>query len=166
MEKTVASIAATIRKHAPDFVYDAASMDDIYNNLYQGELKLAGMLTGFTIVAILLASFGLFGLISFIVENRKKEIGIRKILGASVLTITGSLFRDLFILIGAAGSASIPVAYAFSKNWLQGFFYRTNLNIGVFVSAILVVLLIALSCVAKMTLRAAKENPVVVLKNI
>jgi putative ABC transport system permease protein len=156
----------TIRKYSPDFVYDYASMDDIYSRLYEDDIKLAGMMSSFSIVAILLASIGMFGLISFVVERKKKEIAIRKIVGASVFTITGLIIRDLFVLIGAASLASLPVAYSFCRKWLQGFFYRTNLNAAVFVLATVIVLLIALLCVARLTVRAAKENPASVLKRI
>jgi putative ABC transport system permease protein len=166
VKETIASVNATIRKQCPAFVYDYAYMDDIYNVLYESENRLAGLLTGFSIIAILLASVGLFGLISFIVERKKKEIGIRKILGASVFGISGLLLRDLFVLIGVAGLISLPVAYFFSQKWLQGFFYRTNLSAGVFILATVVVLLIALLCIARLTIRAAKENPAVSLKNI
>lgn len=166
VKETISFIDATIRKQAPNFVYDYASMNEIYDNLYAGESRLAGLLTGFSIVAIVIASVGLFGLVSYIVEKKKKEIGIRKVLGASVVTIAGLIVRDLFALIGLASLISLPVAYAFSRNWLQGFYYRTNLSAGVFVLAVAVVLAIALACVARMTLKAAKANPAVSLKNL
>jgi len=166
LKETIAFVDATIRKQAPNFVFDYAAMDEIYNNLYEGENRLAGVLTGFSIVAIIIASIGLFGLVSFIVEKKKREIGIRKILGASVAAVSRLLLRDMIVLIGIAGLVSLPVAYAFARNWLQGFYYRTNLSPGVFVLAVAFVLAIALACVAKMTLRAAKENPAVSLKNL
>jgi len=165
VKETIAFLDTTIRKYSPDFVFDYASMDEIYNRLYGDEIKLAGILSSFSIVAIFLASIGMFGLISFIVERKKKEIAIRKIVGASVFRITGLIIRDLFVLIGVASLASLPVAYSFCQNWLQGFFYRTNLNAVVFVLAAVAVLLIALLCVARLTVRAAKENPAASLKS-
>jgi len=166
VRRTIASIETAIRKHAPNFVFDYAAMEDILNDLYKGEDRLADLLTGFCSIAIVLASIGLFGLFSFIIEKKRKEIGIRKILGASITTISQLLLRDMVVLIGVAGLASIPVAFIFSRKWLQGFYYHTELSAGVFVLAIAAVLAIALACVARLTLRAAKENPANSLKNL
>jgi putative ABC transport system permease protein len=165
VDATLKYISSTFRKHSPDFVYDYAYMDDIYSALYENDGKLARILAGFSVMAILVASIGLFGLISFIVEKKKKEIGIRKVLGASSFSILGSLSRDLFVLIAAAGLLSFPPAYYFSKKWLQSFVYRTELNVWVFFLAALIVVLIALASVAKLTIRAARANPAISLKN-
>ncbi len=164
--RTVADVGTILRTHSPDFIYDYQFMEDIYGGLSQGESRLAGMLTGASIVTILIAAIGLFGLVSCLVEKKRKEIGIRKVLGASLVSVAGLIVRDLFALIGLACLASFPVAYAFARKWLQGFYYRTDLGAGVFVLAAAVVLLIALACVARMTLRAAKENPAVSLKTL
>jgi putative ABC transport system permease protein len=163
---TIAAVGEAIRAHSPDFVYDYQFMEDLYGVLHQTESRLAGMLTGSSIVAILIAAVGLFGLVSCLIEKKKKEIGIRKVLGASLVSVSGLIVRDLFGLIGLACLASFPVAYSFAHKWLQGFFYRTSLGAGVFVLAAAIVLLIALACVARMTLRAAKENPAVSLKTL
>jgi putative ABC transport system permease protein len=166
VRETIASVDRTIRKQCPNFVFDYSAMDEIYDNLYQDENRMAGLVSVFSVVAILIASIGLFGLIAFIIEKKKKEIGIRKVLGASLFTILGLVVRDMLILIGAAGVLASPVAYSFSRRWLQGFFYRTNLNAGVFFQATAAVLLIAVLGIARMALRAARENPAVSLKNI
>ncbi|MBN2265285.1 MAG: FtsX-like permease family protein, partial [Candidatus Aminicenantes bacterium] len=102
----------------------------------------------------------------FVIERKRKEIGIRKVLGARVSGIMGLITRDLFILIGVAGLLALPVAYLFGRRWLQGFYYRTGLGPGVFTAAVAVVLAIALLCVARITIRAARENPSVSLKNL
>ena len=162
---TIAAVDEAIRVHSPDFVYDYQFMEDIYGGLYQTESRLAGMLTGSSIVAILIAAVGLFGMVSCLIE-KKKEIGIRKILGASVFGVMGLIVRDLFVLIGLACLVSFPVAYSFAHKWLQGFFYRADLSAGVFLLAAAVVFMIALACVARMTVRAAKENPAVSLKTL
>ncbi len=140
-------------------------MEDIYSALYENDGKLARILAGFSVMAILVASIGLFGLISFIVEKKKKEIGIRKVLGASSFGNLGSLLRDLFVLIAAAGLLSFPLAYIFSKKWLQSFVYRTELNVWVFFLAALIIVLLDLASVAKLTVRAARANPATSLKN-
>ncbi len=163
---TLSAVDATMRRLAPDFVFDYAFMDDIYGNLYQEENKLAGLITGFTGVAILIASIGLVGLIAFIVERKRKEIAIRKISGASSGKIAGLIVRDLFLLIGAAGAISLPLAYVFSRKWLEGFYYRTNLGPGVFLQAVLFVGTVALLCVARQVFRAARENPAISLKSL
>jgi len=140
-------------------------MEEIFGALYRNETKLAGILALFSAMAILVAAVGLFGLVSFIVEKKKKEIGIRKVLGASALAILGSLIRDVFVLIAVAGLLSFPLAYFFSKKWLQGFAYRTEMNVWVFFLAGLIVVLIALASVVRLTVRAARTNPAISLKN-
>ncbi len=164
--ETIAFVDETMRRHAPGFVFDYSAMDDIYRNLYKEEHKLAGLIAGFSAFATFLAMVGLLGLISFIIERKKKEIAIRKIVGASVLRIAGLIIRDLFLLIGAAGLISWPIAYSFSRQWLQGFYYRTDLGAGVFLLTAAVVFLIAFLCVARLTVKAAKENPAASLKSI
>lgn len=166
VRETIAFVESTIRRQVPDFTYDYAAMEDIYDRLYESEDKLGGLLTGFAVVAILVASAGLFGLISFVIERKRKEIGIRKVLGARVSGIMGLVARDLFVLIGAAGLAALPVSYAFGRRWLQGFYYRIGLDAGVFAAAVAVVLAIALLCIARITVRAARESPAVSLKDV
>jgi len=165
-QETIGYIESTIRQKVPDFTYDYAAMEDIYDRLYEGEDRLGGLLTGFAVVAILVASVGLFGLISFVIERKRKEIGIRKVLGARVSGIMALIARDLVVLVGIAGLLSLPVSSAFGRRWLQGFHYRTGLGPGVFAAAVAVVLAIALLCIARITFRAARENPSVSLKNV
>jgi len=166
MPATIAFIESTIRRQVPDFTYDYAAMADIYDRLYESEDRLGGLLTGFAVVAILIASVGLFGLISFVIERKRKEIGIRKVLGARVSGIMGLIARDLFVLIGVASLLAMPVSYAFGRRWLQGFYYRTGLGAGVFAAAAAVVLVIALLCIARITVRAARESPSASLKSV
>jgi len=163
---TIAGVDATMRRLAPDFVFDYAFMDDLYDSLYGEENKLAGLITGFTIVAVLIAAVGLTGLISFVVERKKKEIAIRKIAGASVGRIAGLILRDLFGLIGAAGLIAFPLAYVFSRKWLEGFYYRTNISAGIFVLAAFFVASLAFLSTGGLIFRAARENPAVSLKNL
>jgi len=166
VRETIAFVESTIRRQVPDFTYDYAAMEDIYDRLYESEDRLGGLLTGFAVVAILVASVGLFGLISFVIERKRKEIGIRKVLGARVTGLMGLIARDLFVLIGLAALLALPVCYAFGRRWLQGFYYRTGLGAGVFAAAVAVVLAVALLCIARITVRAARENPSVSLKNV
>jgi putative ABC transport system permease protein len=140
-------------------------MEDIHDRLYESKDRLGGLLTGFAVVAILVASVGLFGLISFVIERKRKEIGIRKVLGARVSGIMGLIARDLFVLIGLAGLLALPVSYAFGRRWLQGFYYRTGLGAGVFAVSLAIVLAIAQLCIARITVRAARESPSVRLKS-
>jgi putative ABC transport system permease protein len=166
VRETITFIESTIRRQVPDFTYDYAAMEDIYDRLYESEDRLGGLLTGFAVVAILVASVGLFGLISFVIERKRKEIGIRKVLGARLSSIMGLIARDLFVLIGIAGLLALPVSYALGRRWLQGFYYRTGLGAGVFATAVAVVLAIALLCIARITIRAARESPSVSLKTV
>ncbi len=166
MQETITFIESTIRRQVPDFTYDYAAMEDIYDRLYESEDRLGGLLTGFAVVAIMVASVGLFGLISFVIDRKRREIGIRKVLGARMSSIVGLITRDMFAMIVLAGLLSLPVSYAFGSRWLRGFYYRTSLSAGVFAAAVAVVLAVCLLCVARITIRAARENPSVSLKDI
>ncbi|MBN1939967.1 MAG: ABC transporter permease [Candidatus Aminicenantes bacterium] len=163
---TLSAVEAAMRRFSPDFVFDYTFMDDLYNGLYQEENRLTGLITGFTAVAVLIASIGLVGLIAFVVERKRKEIAIRKVSGATAGRIAALIIRDLFMLIGAAGAIGLPLAYVFTRKWLEGFYYRTSLGPGIFILSTLFVGTLACLCVARLVFRAARENPAVSLKSL
>jgi len=108
----------------------------------------------------LISCMGLFALVSYAVEGRTKEIGIRKVLGASVGSIVGLVTKEFLALVMLAGLLGLPAAWYFMNVWLQDFAYHVPLGPGVFIGALLITLLLALATIGFRSMRAAHENPV------
>lgn len=142
--------------HRP-FEYSFLSMQ--YQQLYNAEQKQGQLFTVFSGLAILIACLGLFGLATFNTLQRVKEIGIRKVLGASVLNIVQLLSREIVVLVIIANLIAWPVAWYFMDQWLNTFAYRIGLNVWLYVLAAFAAILIALITVSTQTIRAAMSNP-------
>jgi cell division protein FtsX len=143
----------------PGFPFDIRFLNDRIDEMYRTEERAGGLLRTFAVLAILIACLGLFGLASFTAEQRTREIGIRKILGASVPQITVMLCREFFILVFLANILAWPAAYWAMANWLKSYAYRTTLEPMVFVLALGVALGIAILTVSFQALRAAFASP-------
>jgi putative ABC transport system permease protein len=159
-EDTLAQIknafAGTISSQPFDFYF----LDDAYNELYRREQRLAVMIGYLEGLAILLGCMGLFGLAAYSAQRRSKEIGIRKVLGASVLSIVRMMSREFLILVGISNVIAWPLGYYLLHRWLQAYAYRCSLGIEIFVLAGLAALLIAAAAVGLHTVRASLANPV------
>jgi putative ABC transport system permease protein len=140
-------------------------LDEDYNRLYSAELRLGEVMNLFAAIAIILACTGLFGLSSYAVQQRVKEIGVRKVLGASVLGITALLSTDFLKLVMVSFIVAAPVAWFALSKWLQGYSYRINMQWWVFAAAGLLLLLIAVITVSLRTVKAAMTNPVRALRS-
>src|SRR5258708_38393243 len=140
-------------------------MDESYNEMYKSEEKLSDLLWIFTIMAIIVGCMGLFGLAAFSAEQRTKEIGIRKVLGANVFNIIGLLSRNFLLLVGIASLIAFPIAWWAMNNWLKDFPYRITISWWIFGIAILAALLIALLTVSFQAIKAALVNPVISLRS-
>ena len=140
------------------FIY--SFLDQSYDNLYKSERQTATLILIFCLFAIVISSIGLFGLISLLVQTRRKEIGIRKVLGASVFNAFSLMIREYVLLIIAANLIAIPLAYIFMNNWLQNFVYRIQISLWVFLVSGIIALLIALVTVSFQSIKAATANPV------
>ena len=127
---------------------------------YGNELKMEGIFYGFSALSLLIACLGLFGLSTFVVERKTKEIGIRKVLGANVSGIVGLLSKDFLKLVLIAILIATPLAWFFMNNWLQDFSYRIQISWWVFVAAGIVAIVIALITVSIQSIKAAIVNPV------
>lgn len=145
------------------FIYSFLAQD--INALYLSETQLADIMTAFTVLAIFIACLGLFGLTAFSVERRIKEIGIRKVLGASVNQIVGLISRDFILLIIIANIFAWPGAYFSISRWLESFAFRTEINGTIFLQASGLVLIIALLTISYQAIKAAYTNPTKVLKH-
>ena len=144
----------------PSVPFDYYFLDDQFARLYEAEDRLTGAIGTFSVVAIIIASLGLLGLSSLITTQRTKEIGIRKVMGASVAGIVTLLSRGYVLLILMAFVVSVPVAVYVLNLWLADFAYRTDIGVLVFVVALLGTLFISLVTIGLQTARAAMANPV------
>jgi len=135
-------------------------MDDSFNRLYTAEVRTGQIAFVFSLLAILIACLGLFGLVTFAVEQRTREIGIRKVLGADVTGIVAMIGKDFLRLVLIASLIAFPVAAWVMSGWLQGFAYRIGLQWWVFALAGVIAVFIALCTVGSRAIHAAMANPV------
>ncbi|MBW8683354.1 ABC transporter permease [Chitinophaga rhizophila] len=139
-------------------------MDDDFNKLYISEARTGKIFISFAVLAILIASLGVFGLITYAAEQRRKEIGIRKVLGASVTSIVTMLSSDFIKLIGLAAVITIPLSWLLMNKWLQNFAYRIDISWQVFVISIALMVIVTLVTISIKAIKAAMVNPVSSLK--
>jgi ABC-type antimicrobial peptide transport system permease subunit len=164
-QKALADVKAIFEKHDPVNPFEYEFADEEYAQKFATEVRV-GKLSGlFALLAIFISCLGLFGLASFVAERRTKEIGIRKVLGASVANLWQLLSKDFLGLILIACLIAIPLAYYFARDWLQNYEYRTELHWWVFAAAALGALVITLLTVSYQTIRAALTNPVKSLRS-
>ncbi len=160
ISETVASIEQTWQKFAPNTAFEFSFVDQNFAKLYRAEDKLGQLLTAFSLLAVFVACLGLFGLAAFSAEQRTKEIGIRKVLGASISGIVMLLSKEFVILILIANIFAFPLAWYAMDKWLQDFAYRISLGWGAFALAGFLAFAIALLTVSFQALKAAVANPV------
>lgn len=153
------------KKHFPNSVYDYRFYDDALDTQYKTERRFSTIFMVFSIISLVIACLGLFALVSYTVERRSKEIGIRKVLGASVSNILSMLSSEFLLLVAISSIVAIPVGYYFMNEWLTSFAYHVTLNAFMFVAAGLLVLVIAWVTVSLRTFRAASANPVKSLRS-
>jgi putative ABC transport system permease protein len=154
------SIENNWHKLNPNEPFEYSFLDDDFVKNYAAETRLAGIVNYFTIIAILISCLGLFGLATFSAEQRTKEIGIRKVLGASMANIVGLLSKDFLKLVIVAIVLASPLAWWGMNKWLQDFAYRIDIGWWVFAVAALMALFIAFVTISFQALRAAGNNPV------
>ena len=157
-------VQKTWQSVVPNFPFDYSFLVEDFEYYYRSEERMMDLLKYFSILAVFIACLGLFGLASFTAEQRTKEIGIRKVLGASPPQITLMLCKEFFFLVLLANIISWPVAYFIMRNWLQDFAYRTGLGVLMFVMTMVLALVIALLTVSFQAVKAAVANPVDALK--
>lgn len=164
IEETIAHLENTWNKFSAGFPFDYTFLDDRIDNLYRSEQRVGTVFNYFTILVIFIACLGLFGLASFTAEKRTKEIGIRKVLGASVSSILLLLSKEFAKWVFLANIVAWPIAYLVMDKWLENFAYRTNIGIETFFLSSGLALAIALITVSYQCIRAAVSNPVDSLK--
>jgi putative ABC transport system permease protein len=162
---SIAEIENKWNEMAPGQPFDYQFMDEAFNTTYEAELKLSQIFFIFTILSIFIACLGLFGLAAFNAEKRTKEIGVRKVLGATVSQISYRLTVDFLKLVGIAILVSLPLGWFAMNKWLEDFSYRIDMGVGVFILAGVLSIVVAIVTVSYQSIKAAIVNPVKSLRS-
>ncbi|BAV06236.1 putative ABC transport system permease protein [Filimonas lacunae] len=165
MPETIRFMQEQWKKLAPHRPFQYHFLDEDYNHMYQSETRLGSLVNIFAGIAIVLACLGLLGLSSYAVQQRSKEISVRKVLGASVTGLTSLLSKNFLQLVLLSFIVAAPLAWLTMHYWLQGYAYRITISWWIFVLAGTAAVVIALVTVASQTLKAAVQSPVKNLKN-
>ncbi|MFC1563415.1 ABC transporter permease [candidate division KSB1 bacterium] len=160
IRETVDQIKSTFTEINPNHTFVYFFLDDAFNDMYKSEQKLGSVFQVFTLLAIFISSLGLLGLVSFMAEQRKKEISIRKALGASVTDLVSLISIEFIKYTLTASIIALPATYYLMNNWLTNFTYRIDLGIGIFVFSTGMGVIIALLTVGYKSIRSAVSNPV------
>jgi putative ABC transport system permease protein len=139
-------------------------MDDDFENMYRQEKQNARMAMIFSLLAIFIASLGLFGLTSYTVEQKTKEIGVRKAMGSSIAGIYFEISKEIILLVSISALIAWPVIYIYAGKWLENFYYRINLGFFSFIAGLTIALGIALITISYRVIKAARTNPAQSLK--
>lgn len=159
VSQTIASLEKMWESYSPGFPFEFSFLDDVYNNLYINEQRTSSLSVIFSILTIFIAAMGLFGLVSFNTIQRTKEIGIRKVLGASVSDITFFLTKGFLFLVIVANVISIPLVIYALNSWLNNFAYHIDLAWWMFAAGAMASIIIGLFTVGFQTIKAAVANP-------
>jgi ABC-type antimicrobial peptide transport system permease subunit len=154
-----------MRRNNPAFPFEYKFVDDQFNEMFASESLIGKLSSVFAALAIIISCLGLFGLAAYTAERRTKEIGVRKVLGASVTSIAGLLSKDFVKLVLIASIVAFPVAWWAMHNWLENYRYRIEISWWIFVAAGTLAILIALITISFQAIRAAVSNPVAALRS-
>jgi putative ABC transport system permease protein len=144
----------------PAYPFRSNFLDDAFDGTYRSEIRMGRMFIGLTLIAVFVACLGLLGLASFTAEQRTKEIGIRKVLGASVPNVLVLLGREFTRWVLLANAIAWPVAYLAMDRWLRAFAYRITVGPWIFLASVVIAFGVALLTVSARTVRAASANPI------
>ena len=164
-QKAIAAVQTQFKQYNGEYPFGYAFLDETFDSLYRTEQREGTLFNYFSSIAILISCLGLLGLTAYTVQVRTREIGVRKVLGASIGSIIGLLANDFIRLVGIAIVIASPVAWYFMNNWLQGFAYKTPIGWQVFVYAGIGSILIAFITISFQSVKAALANPVKSLRS-
>jgi len=164
MSKSISAVKKIYEETHPSSLFEYRFLDEDFNQAFQTESLASRLSAIFGILAVFISCLGLFGLSAFMAEQRRKEIGIRKALGASIFSITKLLSQDYLKLILIATATGIPVAWLIMNRWLRNYQYRISISGWIFVSVIILSVIIAMATVGYQAIKAARANPVKSLK--
>jgi putative ABC transport system permease protein len=165
MSSTMSSVKQVFDKTFPDFVYEYKFLDEKIGSFYKQESQLAQLYKIFAAIAIFLSCLGLYGLASFMAVQRIKEVGIRKVLGASAGNIVYLFSKEFIVLITIAFAIAAPIAWYYMHQWLQDYVYRINISWWLFAAGGLASIIIALATISFQAVKAAMANPVKSLRS-
>jgi len=165
MREGLAKVEAVFNKYNPAAPFEYKFNDEQYARKFEDEKRIGNLSTFFAILAVFISCLGLFGLASFVAEQRTKEIGVRKVLGASVFNLWQMLSKDFVNLVIISCAIAIPLAWYFLHQWLQKYPYRTDISWWIFVSAGMGAMIITLLTVSYQAIKAALMNPVTSLRS-
>jgi putative ABC transport system permease protein len=158
--KAITAAQKVWKGYASEFPFEYSFLDDDFNRMYKDDQRTGTLFNVFAIAAVLISCLGLFGLATYTAQVKTKEIGIRKVLGASVTSLIRLLSKEFIVLILTAFVIATPVAWYFMSKWLQDFAYRININWWIFLVTGVLALIIALITVGFQAIKAAVANPV------
>jgi len=156
---TINYIESVWKKYVPETPFQYTFLDENFAKMYASEEQQGSIFTAFAFIAIFIACLGLFGLSAFAITQRIKEIGIRKVLGASVSQIVSMISKDFLKLVIIAALIAFPIAWYAMHNWLEDFAYRINIAWWVFLTAGIMATLVALITISFQAIKAALSNP-------
>src|SRR5665213_874299 len=162
---SLASVENIWKKYLPELPYQYTFLDEKFNKMYQSEQRQENIFTVFSCIAIFIACLGLFGLSAFEINQRVREIGVRKVLGAKVSSIVTLLSKDFLKLVLVATLIAFPIAWFAMSHWLQGFAYRIHIHLWIFILSAILALIVALVTVSFQAIKAALANPVESLRS-
>jgi len=160
VKDALAKIEKAFKKFNPNLPFNYFFNDEEYAKKFADEQRIGKLATFFTILAIFISCLGLFGLASFVAEQRKKEIGVRKVLGASIYDVWQMLSKEFALLVIISCFIAIPIAWYYLNNWLKHYEYRTSLSAWIFIASGIGALVITLITVSFQSIKAAMANPV------
>jgi ABC-type antimicrobial peptide transport system permease subunit len=161
----LSKIEPVFKSFNPDQPFEYTFVDDDYAKKFTNEERISKLASFFAILAVAISCLGLFGLTSFVAEQRKKEIGVRKILGASVLNVWNLLSKDFVVLVIISFVISVPLSYYFMSKWLLNYHFRVELSWWIFLAAGIGALAITIAVVSFQAIKAAVANPVKSLRS-
>ncbi|MCK4700712.1 MAG: hypothetical protein KAT38_10270, partial [Bacteroidales bacterium] len=164
VKNTIAEIKTIANKHNPDFPFEFHFMEDDFDAMYRSSKRIQSLLGSFAILAIFISCLGLYGLSSYMTEQKTKEIGIRKVHGASVIRIVKLLTADFTKSILVANAIGWPLAFILMELFLRNFPYKIKMSIWIFVLSGLSTLVLALFIISYQTIKAANANPMEAMK--
>ena len=159
-KQSLTGIEQVLKKYTPNVPFDYKFVDEEFGSKFRAEERIGKLSSYFAILAIFISCLGLFGMASFVAEQRTKEIGIRKVLGASVVNLWRLLSTEFFVLVLLSCIIAAPIAWYYLNNWLTNYDYRIEISWQVFVLAALAALIITLLTVSFQAIKAAIANPV------
>lgn len=165
MSRTLEQVGSVWSQFSAEAPFDYFFLDEAFQRLHKEDIRTSKVVSVLTILAILIAAIGLFGLASFMSEQRSKEIGIRKVLGAGVPSILVLMSKSYLVLILISSVLGIPLSYWLMSQWLEGFVYRVDFNPLIFVLAVVMVGLVVAFSIGYQSLKAAQANPIKSLRN-